>query len=128
MDSKWWAKAEVGEALEEVATNGEVDQKEGGGDGRVTPSQVLTFGWPPSCSCALLQIETRLTVLGQEMTEWQSPAHSPMQLSSSQGISFRPADTLYAPEISNSCWYYAAASKESVAWVAALELAILCVP
>lgn len=31
MDSKWWAKAEVGEALEEVATNGEVDQKEGGG-------------------------------------------------------------------------------------------------
>lgn len=69
MDSKWWAKAEVGEALEEVATNGEVDQKEGGG-GRVTPSQVLTFGWPPSCSCALLQIETRLTVLGQEMTEW----------------------------------------------------------
>lgn len=40
-----------------------------GGGGRVTPSQVLTFGWPPSCSCALLQIETRLTVLGQEMTE-----------------------------------------------------------
>lgn len=57
----------MGEALEEVATDGEVDQKEGGG--RVTPSQVLTFGWPPSCSCALLQIETRLTVLGQEMTE-----------------------------------------------------------
>lgn len=62
MDSKWWAKAEVGEALEEVATNGEVDQKEGGGgDGWLLlrfwplagppPARVLCYRLRPDWLC-----------------------------------------------------------------------------